>query len=315
MAYQGNRPIAEHFAEFRATLSAKGGSAAHIEYTLGILNQFADFGQWISIRCITSESVERYLGQLQEANRSNRNRARYIQAAKQFARWLARTGRLSSNPLEMIGKPNPSKDRRHRRRMLLPAEWPWLKRASGPNAIVYELAIQTGLRSTELRSLKPSQVHAKSKPPYVLVSSDDTKDAMTARQYLTDRFAAELAIRKPHSRTVLFHLPTRYEMARMLRRDLAAARESWLASLSSDERDKATDTDFLSADNDAGEGFDFHALRHTCGAWLAIKNVHPKTIQTVMRHKSITLTMDTYGHLFPDAEPEAIAKLDDFLCQ
>lgn len=40
-----------------------------------------------------------------------------------------------------------------------------------------------------------------------------------------------------------------------------------------------------------------------------MRGVHPKTIQTVMRHKTITLTMDTYSHLFPEAEPEAINQL------
>ena len=58
---------------------------------------------------------------------------------------------------------------------------------------------------------------------------------------------------------------------------------------------------------------DLHSLRHTCGAWLAIKNAHPKTIQAVMRHSSITLTMDRYGHLVPGQEADAIAQLDTLL--
>ena len=37
---------------------------------------------------------------------------------------------------------------------------------------------------------------------------------------------------------------------------------------------------------------------------------NPKTIQTVMRHSTITLTMDTYGHLFPAAESDAIARME-----
>lgn len=32
---------------------------------------------------------------------------------------------------------------------------------------------------------------------------------------------------------------------------------------------------------------------------------HPNVVQSVMRHSSITLTMDTYGHLFPDSEADA----------
>jgi len=39
---------------------------------------------------------------------------------------------------------------------------------------------------------------------------------------------------------------------------------------------------------------------------LAMRGVQPKVIQTVMRHCSITLTMDTYGHLIAGAEAEAV---------
>jgi hypothetical protein len=33
---------------------------------------------------------------------------------------------------------------------------------------------------------------------------------------------------------------------------------------------------------------------------------HPKVVQTIMRHSQITLTMDTYGHLFPGQAAEAV---------
>ena len=36
-----------------------------------------------------------------------------------------------------------------------------------------------------------------------------------------------------------------------------------------------------------------------------MRGEHPKVIQTVMRHSTITLTMDTYGHLFPGQEADA----------
>ena len=36
---------------------------------------------------------------------------------------------------------------------------------------------------------------------------------------------------------------------------------------------------------------------------------HPKTIQTLLRHSSITLIMDTYGHLFPGQAEAAVNKL------
>jgi len=68
------------------------------------------------------------------------------------------------------------------------------------------------------------------------------------------------------------------------------------------------ESDFLAETNHDGGRFDFHALWHTCGAWLAMSGVHPKVVQTVMRHSTITLTMDTYGNLFPGQEAEAVGK-------
>ncbi len=40
---------------------------------------------------------------------------------------------------------------------------------------------------------------------------------------------------------------------------------------------------------------------------------HPKVVQQVMRHQAITLTMDTYGHLFPGQEAEAIVQMRTLL--
>jgi integrase len=45
---------------------------------------------------------------------------------------------------------------------------------------------------------------------------------------------------------------------------------------------------------------DFHCLRKSCARILIELNVHPKTIQQVLRHSDIRLTMDLYGELGED---------------
>ena len=50
--------------------------------------------------------------------------------------------------------------------------------------------------------------------------------------------------------------------------------------------------------------YGFHALRHFYASWLINQGFKPKNIQTLMGHSSITLTFDTYGHLFPTEEDE-----------
>ncbi len=80
---------------------------------------------------------------------------------------------------------------------------------------------------------------------------------------------------------------------------------------SADDRAKREEELFLTATNYAGAFLDFHSLRHTCGAWLASRGVQAKVIQSVMRHSTITLTLDTYGHLIAGAEAAAIMDTAD----
>lgn len=55
----------------------------------------------------------------------------------------------------------------------------------------------------------------------------------------------------------------------------------------------------------------FHDLRHTCAAMLIALGAHPKEICEHMGHSSIQVTMDRYGHLYPDAKEALMAKLDE----
>jgi integrase len=54
----------------------------------------------------------------------------------------------------------------------------------------------------------------------------------------------------------------------------------------------------------------FHDLRHTCAALLIAQGAHPKAIQAHLGHSSIQVTMDRYGHLFPDALEQLADRLD-----
>lgn len=58
-------------------------------------------------------------------------------------------------------------------------------------------------------------------------------------------------------------------------------------------------------------GYGFHALRHTYASGLIAQNIHPRVIQARLGHASITETMDTYGHLFPDSDEATSTALDD----
>ena len=54
----------------------------------------------------------------------------------------------------------------------------------------------------------------------------------------------------------------------------------------------------------------FHDLRHTCVALLVAEGAHQLTIMRRLGHSSIQVTLDTYGHLFPELEEDVTQRLD-----
>ena len=57
-------------------------------------------------------------------------------------------------------------------------------------------------------------------------------------------------------------------------------------------------------------GIRFHDLRHTYAALMVAAGAHPKYLQAQMGHSSIRVTLDLYGHLFPDANRGVLESLD-----
>jgi integrase len=57
-------------------------------------------------------------------------------------------------------------------------------------------------------------------------------------------------------------------------------------------------------------GLRFHDLRHTYAALMVAAGAHPKYLQAQMGHSSIRVTLDLYGHLFPDANRGVLESLD-----
>jgi hypothetical protein len=57
----------------------------------------------------------------------------------------------------------------------------------------------------------------------------------------------------------------------------------------------------------------FHDIGHFHASTLISAGLHPKAIQTRLGHATIAETMDTHGHLFPDAEDNGRGALDSLL--
>ena len=54
-----------------------------------------------------------------------------------------------------------------------------------------------------------------------------------------------------------------------------------------------------------------HDLRHTAASLSIAAGAHPKEIQEMLGHSSITMTLDLYGHLFPQLHERTSEQLDE----
>ena len=53
----------------------------------------------------------------------------------------------------------------------------------------------------------------------------------------------------------------------------------------------------------------FHDLRHTAATLMLAQGVHPKVVQEMLGHSTVSLTLDTYSHVMPNMQAEAAAKM------
>jgi len=238
---------------------------------------------------------------------------------------MVRCGRAVESPLSHLRGLNVKTDRRHDRRNLLVEELQWLiyqtvegntrYGMTGPErALLYRLAVESGLRAGELRSLTTSSFCLDDGSPTVTIDAAYAKNRRLDTLPLKPDTAAELKIfisgKLPMVKA--FNVPHRRIVARMIRVDMGEARKAWLSEAdSTQERQRRESTGFLTYRDDSGRVADFHALRHTFISNLAASGVHPKTAQMLARHSTITLTMDRYTHSYHGEQSAALEVLPD----
>jgi hypothetical protein len=159
--------------------------------------------------------------------------------------------------------------------------------------MLYNVAMQTGLRASELASLTPESFNLYGIPPIVTVEPGYTKNKEPAEQPLPFDLVEVLASyldAKQDSRKEDQHVwpGTWFERAAdMIRDDLAATTAAM----------QKADPKSPGIPYETKDGvIDFHALRHTFITLLVKSGVQPKKAQTLARHSTITLTMDRYAH-------------------
>ncbi len=293
------RRLTEHVSDWHDAIIGKGTTSKHADLIRNRAQRIFDGCRFIFWPDVSASKVQTYIAELRTDSEERRGISAqtsnfYVQAVKQFCRWMVQDGRAPDSPVAHLKGINVRTDRRHDRRQLTDDDLRGLLGAArnGPErygmtgparATLYQLAVESGLRASELRSLTWGSFDLDSNPPTVTVQAAYSKHRREDTLPLKSSTAQMLARWRDESGTADRRSPVFATMAeksnivKMLRADLTVAEIEY--------RDEA------------GRVADFHALRHTFITNLARTGVHPKVAQQLARHSTITLTMDRYSHL------------------
>lgn len=241
----------------------------------------------------------------------------YLRAFKMFCVWLIREDRVvGSDPMKGHSLLKQTEFRKKRRALTLEEIQRLLEATEAAperynmtgleRALVYRLALQTGMRAGEIKSLKKLSFDFDANPATVHVEPADTKGKRPADLILMKETAnllkEVLSDKEPKDKA--FAMPHKSNTADMLQADLAETEKT-------DENGNVI-VKAIPYTDDSGRDIDFHALRHTFISNLALAGVHPAVAQKLARHSSIELTMKYYTHVLHKSECEAIDSLKNF---
>jgi len=190
--------LSEHLADFRQSLLSKGdtpGQACQVARRAEKVFAACGFTTWTDLR---ADRVERCLADLRSGPKglSAQTSNGYLQAVKQFARWMIENRRALESPVAHLKALNVRTDRRHDRTYLEVEEMRRLLQATrrGPvrfgmdgneRAMLYQVAAETGLRRGELASLKVSSFDLDRQTVTVVARDSGSPESVLRRQDAT----------------------------------------------------------------------------------------------------------------------------------
>ena len=300
----GGKPLAEHLADFRMSLQAKGNTPAYVELIISRISKVFKGCGFIYWTDINANRVQRYLAGLH--NNGNGISAQtfnhYLTNLKVFSNWMVQNRRASENPLQYLSGLNVRTDRRHDRRALSVDEIRRLSETTTAQperfgmtgyerALLYRLAVETGLRANELRTLKVSSFDLDRCTVTVAAaySKHRREDILPLRRDTANELRALISGKLPAAG--VFNMPKLNQVVKMFRMDLEAAGIPYV--------------------DESARYADFHSLRHCTASLLASANVHPKTAQAILRHSKVDLTLSRYSHVYAGQVSGAVESLPD----
>lgn len=321
-----DRAIEEHMGEYLAALREEGRTPFYLHEKERILKLIFRTAAVKKLGDLTADRLDRYLSQMTKGTGKVRGlpvaastKMVHRTAANAFAVWLKRKGRLPTNPLENVVKPQGKPVRE--RRSLTPAEMQRLLAAARERPLREALTNTGGRRpdgapKTAVR-VWTADIRAEVQDRYRRLGRERALLYKTA--VLTGLRQGELAAlkvaylnldRKPFP---ALDLPGEFtkngEDAKLL---LVPALADELRQWVADTGKKPTDALFIVSEkankifrrdlraagiayrDDLGRYADFHALRHSANTMLGMAGIPPKLRQLFMRHSDIRLTTATY---------------------
>jgi integrase len=232
--------------------------------------------------CLTAARITETLDQLRAVPMSGSTVNRYRSVISSVYSFAIRTGKMAANPVARVKRcqENPS-----RLNWLRPEQEKAIREAIDTNRheAEFTLVLNTGMRRGENWDLVWRDVD--------LVHGNLTVHGKTGRRHIpanASAIEALLQLRKI-SGDDEFVLPDRNAA-----KDVARDGRPW----------------FEDAVKKAGvRDFRFHDLRHTFASRLVMRNVDIRTVQELLGHKSINVTMK-YSHLADDHRKAAVEKMN-----
>lgn len=219
----------------------------------------------------------------------------------QILAWAVRDGRLARNPAEGIRLPRPDvPDHRY----LDHSEVAKLAERCGSYGMVVRFLAYTGLRWGEMAALRVGRVDLTRRRFVVAESVTEVNGELVWGSPKTHERRSV-----PMPRFLVEELRPRIE-GRADDALVFAAPRGGVLRYRNFRRNV-----FDAAVRDVGPaGFHPHELRHTAASLAIASGADVKLVQQMLGHKTATMTLDLYGHLFPDRLNDVADRMDAAAC-
>jgi len=278
--------------EYLADLRAQNCSAQYVEKTGLFVRGIAKAQGWKSIREITADGFIAWRSRL-AGKRAAKTLNLYHGAMLSFLNWLVNSERLPDNPLRRVPKSKDHEQKRPRRAATDEEASRLLAVAPAERRLIYLLALHTGLRRGEMKTLEWRDVFLDETAPFIRLRASQSKNRKGDTVWLHPEIVDELRAKRAEGVKASDLVVQMFPRLRAFRKDLAAAAIPFA--------------------DEFGRRFDLHAARKTFNTRMATSGVPTRAAMHAMRHSEERLTTQVYTDSTHLAVAQHVASLPRLL--